>query len=288
MKLNVIKLSNKTSLYTQLCFEEYLYRHSKLNYLIIKDNNKENKNLNNNDEKNIKLIHNINDKINKNNINKKPLIVLGISAKVNELVNKDIAINDNIKLLKRFTGGGTVIIDNNCCLISFIITNKNNKNNNIQNLLYPKHSYPRDIMKWSEDLIYSNVFNDLLPKNSNFHLKDNDYVIFNDKKIGGNAQAISSSRFVHHTSFLFNYNKNLMEKYLKLPTNQPDYRKNRKHSDFLFTLNDYINDQSIFSNKIIEILKNKNIDVKIINNNDNLIKDYNNNYLNYKYKTLYL
>ena len=39
-------------------------------------------------------------------------IVLGFSAKVPELVNLEIAANDRIPLIRRYTGGGTVVVDN--------------------------------------------------------------------------------------------------------------------------------------------------------------------------------
>ena len=39
-------------------------------------------------------------------------IVLGFSAKVPELVNLELAANDRIPLIRRYTGGGTVVVDN--------------------------------------------------------------------------------------------------------------------------------------------------------------------------------
>ena len=53
-----------------------------------------------------------------------------------------------------------------------------------------------------------------------------------DLKFGGNAQSISKDRFVHHTSFLWNYNTDNM-KYLTIPSKQPEYRLNRDHTEFL-------------------------------------------------------
>ena len=47
-----------------------------------------------------------------------------------------------------------------------------------------------------------------------FNLRENDY-IYDDRKFGGNAQSISKNRFVHHTSFLYDYNAELMSKYLR-------------------------------------------------------------------------
>jgi lipoate-protein ligase A len=59
--------------------------------------------------------------------------------------------------------------------------------------------------------------------------------VFGEKKFGGNAQSISKSRFIHHTSFLYDYDKALMD-LLKSPRKQPEYRENRTHDDFVATL----------------------------------------------------
>lgn len=49
-----------------------------------------------------------------------------------------------------------------------------------------------------------------------------DYV-FGDRKFGGNAQSITKNRWVHHTSFLWDYEAKNMS-YLKLPAKAPQYR----------------------------------------------------------------
>ncbi|KAL7483585.1 hypothetical protein ACHAW6_009224 [Cyclotella cf. meneghiniana] len=69
-----------------------------------------------------------------------------------------------------------------------------------------------------------------------FQLRENDYV-FGERKIGGNAQSIVSSGFLHHTSFLWDYDRNNME-YLTLPEKRPEYRGNRSHDEFLIKLKD--------------------------------------------------
>jgi lipoate-protein ligase A len=49
-----------------------------------------------------------------------------------------------------------------------------------------------------------------------------DYV-FGDRKFGGNAQSIIKNRWIHHTSFLWDYDVRNMA-YLKLPSRVPQYR----------------------------------------------------------------
>mmetsp|Transcript_21307 Transcript_21307/g.46521 ORF Transcript_21307/g.46521 Transcript_21307/m.46521 type:complete len:498 (+) Transcript_21307:156-1649(+) len=60
------------------------------------------------------------------------------------------------------------------------------------------------------------------------------------RKMGGNAQAISGKQgWLHHTSFLWDYENVNMERYLKLPEKRPEYRVDRSHKDFLVKLKDY-------------------------------------------------
>ena len=46
---------------------------------------------------------------------------------------------------------------------------------------------------------------------------------FGETKFGGNAQAITKQRWLHHTSFLWDFQDSRMD-LLKHPTRAPDYR----------------------------------------------------------------
>jgi lipoate-protein ligase A len=96
---------------------------------------------------------------------------------------------------------------------------------------------PRSLMQWSET-IYKPLFDKILNADSNFKLRENDYV-FGNLKFGGNAQSISRDRFVHHTSFLWNYSPHNMQ-YLTKPPKQPEYRQNRDHTEFLTSLSAHL------------------------------------------------
>ena len=83
-------------------------------------------------------------------------------------------------------------------------------------------------MQWCY-LIYKSAWN--LP---DFSLIDNDYAI-KDRKCGGNALYIRKDRWLHHTSFLWDFRDENMN-YLLLPPKQPAYRQERTHTDFLCRL----------------------------------------------------
>ena len=57
--------------------------------------------------------------------------------------------------------------------------------------------------------------------------------------MGGNAQSIIKGGWLHHTSFLWDYQQENMENYLLLPDKRPEYRSSRSHKDFLIPLSRY-------------------------------------------------
>lgn len=146
-----------------------------------------------------------------------PAIVMGVSAKPEEWIDLEKAAKMQLPLIKRFSGGGTVVVDNNTLFVTLII----NKN------ALSFTCFPSSILKWTE-LLYAPIFGPF------FSLRENDYT-YHNKKIGGNAQYIQKERFVHHTSFLWDYDPNRMQ-CLKHPIKQPVYRSQRSHEDFIHCL----------------------------------------------------
>lgn len=164
----------------------------------------------------------------------KPSVVCGLGQNkiISELINVEAAKWHNIPVIRRFTGGGSVLTDHNTFFISFIFDKSF-----IEDYEKAKFNvYPREIMTWSEEF-YKQYLKTITPtaEKLKFKLEDTDYV-FGSKKFGGNAQGISGDRFVHHTSFLHDFDSKLMENVLLNPKKQPEYRKLRRHDDFLISL----------------------------------------------------
>jgi lipoate-protein ligase A len=114
-----------------------------------------------------------------------------------------------------------VIVDENTLFFTFIL----NKST------IPILPFPEPILRWTADL-YSASWQ--IPT---FQLIENDFAI-GPKKCGGNAQYIQKDRWLHHTSFLWDYRNENMT-YLQLPAKRPKYRENRPHNDFLCRLKDH-------------------------------------------------
>lgn len=167
-----------------------------------------------------------------------PAIVMGISGKAEELIDHKKLLSMPIPVIKRFSGGGTVVVDQETIFISFLC----------QKDLHDFTPYPEPIMKWTEG-IYKEAFQ--LP---DFHLRENDYVI-GERKCGGNAQYLRKDRWLHHTTFLWGYQPELMDLLLH-PKKTPKYREQRSHTDFLTCLSEHLPSKIEFIQAIKKILNN--------------------------------
>jgi lipoate-protein ligase A len=56
-------------------------------------------------------------------------------------------------------------------------------------------------------------------------------------KFSGNAQRRQRRCLIFHGTFLLQFDIGQVGKYLRMPSKQPDYRRNRAHADFLTSLN---------------------------------------------------
>lgn len=156
------------------------------------------------------------------NIGSPKAIVMGISTKPEDVIDLSKTTKDNIPIIQRFSGGGTVIVDENTLFVTFIFQ----KNTHTFEL------YPKTILEWTAAFLKKSL---PLP---HFALQESDFTLY-DKKIGGNAQYIKKDRWLHHTSFLWDFSPHNMN-YLLHPKKEPSYRQGRSHLDFITKLSPHI------------------------------------------------
>jgi lipoate-protein ligase A len=204
------------------------------------------------------------------------VIVMGIGGKAEKLLNVELVKKDGVQVLKRFSGGGTVVLDHSSLWTTFIGRTKDLVD--VEAFPRPIMKWSADrifgpafgrLKQQSLDAPSSNK-RQQQPKRSTmvvdakscsatensgrvheistahqgqpldipeFALVETDYVL-GERKIGGNAQSIVKGGWLHHTSFLWDYEDEHME-YLSLPSKRPKYRGDRSHHDFLIKLKSY-------------------------------------------------
>lgn len=173
-----------------------------------------------------------------------PTIVLGVSGKPDQWI--DLKQNF-LPVIQRFSGGGTVIVDENTIFITFIMQKT-----------FP--AFPENIHAWAIE-IYQKAFPQIT-------LCQNDYVI-QSRKCGGNAQYIKKNRWLHHTSFLWDYNPTHMQ-LLLTPPKMPSYRANRSHADFLTPLKDHFPQKTAwiqrFKNELSALFPTQSFNLSCLSN----------------------
>lgn len=147
-------------------------------------------------------------------------IVLGRSNNPNESLFMENLLKDNIPVYKRPSGGETVILTPNTVVISAALKQSNFKGGKT----------------------YFNIINTklklLLQKLGvkNVSLNGISDLAINEVKILGSALYQNKDVVFYHAVLNMSESTELIEKYIKHPLRQPDYRKNRSHSAFVTSL----------------------------------------------------
>lgn len=148
-------------------------------------------------------------------------VVLGRISKVTDDLNIEAIKKDQIPVLRRCSGGGTVLQGRGCLNYSLILSKDNHPD--IADL---NKSYKYILEKVIVSLQKCGVEAEFKPIS--------DLAIKNDQlKISGNAQKRSKDYILHHGTILYDFDLNLIGKYLKMPKSIPEYRSNRVHGDFV-------------------------------------------------------
>ena len=146
-------------------------------------------------------------------------VVTGRAKKAQKDCFPDRCRRDGIKIIRRISGGGTVLEGPGCLNYSAVLSyGRDKKYKDI------RYSYRRILESFSERFKTKGLDVEFLPVSD---------LALNGKKISGNAQARKRKYFLHHGTFLFDFNIRKISRYLRYPDREPEYRKGRKHEDFL-------------------------------------------------------
>lgn len=136
---------------------------------------------------------------------RKPAAVsIGRSRKIHEDINLDECLKNNVKIIRRTTGGGTIYTDKQCLIYS---------------LVFDKESKE---LKSSQE-IFENVCKAIVNTLERFDIdtvyKPPNDILLNGKKISGSAQVIKGNIVLIHGSLLLDTNLELMNIVLKKSKN---------------------------------------------------------------------
>jgi lipoate-protein ligase A len=166
-------------------------------------------------------------------------VVAGVGRKVFDEVDTSNCQLDDVPVIRRFSGGGTVLHDKGQVCYSFFLP-------------YYMDERLRDINdSWL--VVYEYLQKALASFNIElqFH-RPCDFACGN-RKISGNSSRRGTHGALLHGTILLNSNVWLFSRYLRHPSDEPDYRKGRAHTEFVTTLDAL--GISISPEEVFELLK---------------------------------
>ncbi|WP_342268424.1 lipoate--protein ligase [Spiroplasma endosymbiont of Aspidapion aeneum] len=133
-------------------------------------------------------------------------IVVGRNQNTYAEINVQAALNDDVKIVRRNTGGGTVFQDLGNVCFSLIVNNDKNYSTNFELLLKP-------------------IINYLKQKglNANFHGRND--IEIDGYKVSGNAQLQNKLKVLQHGTLLFDVDLSKIQKYLNIDKEKIKHQK---------------------------------------------------------------
>ena len=152
-----------------------------------------------------------------------PFVVIGYSNRISTEVHAEYCRQAGIPILRRCSGGGTVLQGPGCLNYSLVLRIEDSAE------LQSIHLTNRYILDRNraaiENLVHAPV-----------EMKGHTDLAMGGLKFSGNAQRRKRHCLLFHGVFLLEFDLSLIERALPMPSQQPDYRANRAHGDFLVNL----------------------------------------------------
>jgi lipoate-protein ligase A len=149
-------------------------------------------------------------------------IVLGHSNKFGSEVDALACDAASVRVLRRISGGGAVVQGPGCFNYSLFLNTTIAKVNSVNECFdYVLRRHQRLFERLKKVDVRVDGISDLT---------------VGGRKFSGNAQYRKRTFVLVHGTFLLDFDLALMERYLRLPARQPEYRGNRSHREFVTNL----------------------------------------------------
>jgi len=148
-------------------------------------------------------------------------VVVGSGGSVGIDVNVSACAADGVPVLRRASGGGTVLLGPGCLCFSLVLSYD--------------HAPGLNEIPASNRYILARVLRALAPAGP-ANVEGTSDLAVSGVKFSGNAQQRKRRFFLHHGTLLCGFDLELVAKYLNPPERQPEYRRDRPHTEFVTNL----------------------------------------------------
>lgn len=147
-------------------------------------------------------------------------IVLGRANNIGAAVIEENVLLDNIKIYKRPSGGESVVLSPNMLVFSSKFEKERSKKPS-DYFAAINSSLIKELSSLGVRELYSKGISD---------------ISINNKKIMGSSMYLNGGTLFYHAVLNISEDVNLLSRYLKHPSREPDYRVGRPHNDFVTSI----------------------------------------------------
>jgi lipoate-protein ligase A len=149
-----------------------------------------------------------------------PVVVVGRPGAPSKEVELAACAADGVVILRRESGGGAVVLGPGCLNYSLLLS-------------LERHPALRDVR-----LSYRRILGGIIDALGapGLEIRGVSDLAIDGRKVSGNAQRRGARALLHHGTLLYAFDARIVERYLKEPHRQPDYRAGRLHAEFLGNL----------------------------------------------------
>jgi lipoate---protein ligase len=152
-----------------------------------------------------------------------PFVVLGYANKVDEEVEPAACRELAIPILRRCSGGGAVVQGPGCLNYSLVLP-------------IAAAGLEAGITATNRFVMQRNARALSRALGRSVQVSGHTDLAIDDRKFSGNAQRRKREWFLFHGTFLIDFDLELIQKVLRPPPRQPDYRRDRSHAAFITNL----------------------------------------------------
>jgi lipoate---protein ligase len=176
----------------------------------------------------------------------RPMVVVGRSTRVDQEVHVDVCRERGIEIVRRSSGGASIVAGPGCLMYAVVLSYKRRPelkdiprahsfvlNRNAKQLTAALGGVGTVAHAGTSDLVFVATTLRAVPGESPAAAGSVEQSL---RKFSGNSLRCRRTHLLYHGTLLYDFDLALVEKCLRLPPRQPDYRQRRAHAEFVTNL----------------------------------------------------
>jgi lipoate-protein ligase A len=151
-----------------------------------------------------------------------PVVVIGRSSRIADEVDLVQCRQKSIPVLRRCSGGAAIVAGPGCLMYSVVLS-------------YEKYPALRSLEQ-AHRFVLGKVGQAIATLIENVEMLGTSDLTVNDRKFSGNSLRCKRDHLLYHGTILYSFPLDLIAECLGNAPRQPDYRRQRNHSDFVDNL----------------------------------------------------